>query len=95
MRQDKTYCPHCGVSLQGSLIPEEHQHWYNHPDAKPGDPDWVTHGGRAIGVEVLGVYDGVLYWQCPDCDGMWNRWPNTEYFKRLHDQAEWEMMRAW
>lgn len=88
-------CPHCGASLQGDPIPEEDQHYYNALSMKPGDPGWKTHFSRKIGVEVRGVYDGVLYWQCPDCDGMWNRWPNTSYFKDLHDKAEWEMMRAW
>lgn len=28
---------------------------------------------RIIGVEVQGTYDGVLYWQCPFCDGKWPR----------------------
>lgn len=27
-----------------------------------------------IGVEIQGVYDGVLFWACPDCHGTWNRW---------------------
>lgn len=21
------------------------------------------------------VYDGVLYWSCPQCGGKWHRWP--------------------
>lgn len=28
---------------------------------------------RVIGVEIQGVYDGVLYWQCPDCGFAWGR----------------------
>jgi uncharacterized Zn finger protein len=28
-----------------------------------------------IGHEVLGVYDGVLYWSCAICGHAWNRWP--------------------
>jgi len=31
-----------------------------------------------VGVEVPGVYDGVLYWECPDCGAAWHRW--TEGF---------------
>jgi len=27
------------------------------------------------GVEVRGVYDGVLYWECPACQHAWSRWP--------------------
>ena len=34
----------------------------------------ATLQGRAIGVEVQGVYDGVLYWACPDCGHAWPRW---------------------
>lgn len=30
---------------------------------------------RAVMVEVWGVYDGGLFWQCPDCNGRWHRWP--------------------
>lgn len=32
-------------------------------------------GGRVIGINVQGVYDGILLWCCPDCDGRWHRWP--------------------
>jgi hypothetical protein len=67
-------CPHCSVSLQGDPIPEKHLPVFNALDAKPGDYGWVTHFRREIGVEVLGGYDGVLYWKCPDCDGVWHRW---------------------
>jgi hypothetical protein len=28
---------------------------------------------RVLGIEVWGVYDGVLYWQCPDCEWSWPR----------------------
>lgn len=33
-------------------------------------------GSRIIGVEIKGLYDGVLFWQCPDCRGRWHRWPD-------------------
>lgn len=56
-------CPHCNTSLQGDPIPEQdRQHFGN-----------ATHFERQIGVEVRGVYDGVLYWRCPDCGGRWHR----------------------
>jgi hypothetical protein len=32
---------------------------------------------RVIGIEVSEVYDGVLFWQCPDCGGRWHRWPEN------------------
>lgn len=28
---------------------------------------------RAIGIQIWGVYDGVLYWECPDCGWAWPR----------------------
>jgi hypothetical protein len=28
-----------------------------------------------IGVQVRGVYDGVLFWQCPRCDHRWHCFP--------------------
>lgn len=34
-----------------------------HPDAE------------LIGVEVRGVYDGILYWVCGDCRTRLHRWP--------------------
>ncbi len=32
--------------------------------------------GRLIGVEIEGEYDGVSYWQCPDCGTYWDRFTN-------------------
>lgn len=32
---------------------------------------------RVIGVEIQG-YDGISYWQCPDCNQTWNRWTKQE-----------------
>lgn len=62
---DRDTCPACGASMQAEPIPEEHRHHY-------GDK---THYSRVIGVEVPGVYDGILYWLCPDCGHKWHRWP--------------------
>lgn len=28
-----------------------------------------------IGMEVRGVYDGVLFWWCSNCGEAWHRWP--------------------
>lgn len=40
---------------------------------------------NSIGVEVRGVYDGVLYWQCDYCGHAWQRWPDGS---RQHEQAK-------
>jgi hypothetical protein len=68
-----TNCPYCNVSLIGAPIKEEDQHYFNTPGETPHSEEWVTHFRREIGVEVRGVYDGVLYWKCPDCGGTWDR----------------------
>lgn len=47
---------------------------------------WVNGVGpyyRITGVEVRGVYDGVLYWM-HDCGKAWQRWPEGH---RLHSIA--------
>lgn len=35
-------------------------------------------GRREIGHEIQGVYDGVLYWMCPDCSYAWPRFTDTK-----------------
>lgn len=36
---------------------------------------------RVVGVEVSPIYDGVLFWRCPECGGYWHRFP-AEDFRR-------------
>ena len=67
-------CPLCKADLQGSKIP-----W------GAWGTTTQTHFSRKIGVEIHGVFDGVLFWRCPDCGGAWNRWDKEEY---LHAIAE-------
>lgn len=33
---------------------------------------WLS---RVEGVQVPEVFEGVLYWRCPDCGRCWHRWP--------------------
>ena len=61
---DLSHCPHCASSQQGEKIAEKHLHYYN----------GLTHYSRTIGVNILGAYDGVLFWKCPDCNFAWQRW---------------------
>lgn len=60
-------CPSCRTDLRGAPIPQQYidKGFYS-----PG----ATHYSRIVGVEIRGVYDGVLYWQCPDCGHCWHRW---------------------
>lgn len=66
---DDRYCPHCGADLQGEPIPAEVRDCYGN----------ATHYYRTIGVEIRGVYDGVLFWRCPDCGAEWHRFPAGDY----------------
>lgn len=57
-------CPNCGAWFKGKPRkdkPALHFHWIE------------THYSRLIGVEVRGVYDGILYWMCPDCGFAFHR----------------------
>lgn len=87
-------CPHCGVSLLGDRIDpakvytsEEYAlPWDQRPVNKfyaPGS----THFKRTIAVEIPGVYDGALFYQCPDCGGRWHRW-SVKTWDRLFYAAE-------
>ena len=73
-------CPSCDADLQGDPIPEASAHMYS-----------ATHFSRVIGHEVRGVYDGTLYWSCPDCEYAWPRWTDggrlTE--QAAHYAADW------
>lgn len=42
-------------------------------------------GDEIIGIEVWGLYDGVLYWQCTGCGSKWHRFPDDE---RLSAKAQ-------
>ncbi len=69
-------CPACNANLQGTEIPVDSRHLYADnkvPWRRLGREG--THFSRLIGIEIPGVYDGVLFWQCPDCGAQWHRWP--------------------
>ena len=91
------HCPHCGTSLLGDPIPDtphradceeqkdrmEKMLGRRVCHCKPyGD---ATHFRREMGHEVSGVYDGILFWSCPDCGLAWPRW--TDGAGRLTDAA--------
>lgn len=61
-------CPRCGIDLREQPIPEEERQQYQ----------GGTHFARLeIGITIRGVYDGVLFWKCPNCGGEWHRWDKT------------------
>jgi hypothetical protein len=69
-------CPHCRADLTGKPIPEQ---WRDHY----GD---ATHYSNRIGVQITGVYDGILHWMCPFCDGKWHRWPEGHWLRKAAEK---------
>lgn len=65
-------CPHCGASLLSDPI--------------PGNTAGARYR-RGVGVEIQGVYDGVLFSVCPFCYGTWSRW-DKDRNPRLWEAAE-------
>jgi len=57
----KDNCPHCGVSLIGAEIPDEHKKYYS-----------GTHFRREIGKYDWDL-DMIVAWICPDCQKEWPR----------------------
>jgi len=70
-------CPLCGADLKGAPIPQEY--------IDKGYYGEKTHYSRSIMVEIRGVYDGGLYFVCPDCGGKYHRWPEGDW---RHDKAK-------
>ena len=55
-------CPKCEADFTGEEIPEQDRELFG------GE----SHFSRLIAVEDPNIYDGVLFWECPDCSHQWN-----------------------
>ncbi len=62
-------CPNCGSNWIGEEIPEKHRYLYS-----------GTHFLRIIGVSSWET-DGIIAWQCPDCNMRWDR--NDPIFREM------------
>lgn len=71
-------CPKCNADLTGEPIPQE---YIDEGLYAPGS----THYSRKIGIETRD-YDGVLFWQCPDCGWRWHRWSEGGPLHALADR---------
>ncbi len=38
-----------------------------------------TRFSRLVGIEDSTIYDGISYWQCPDCCATWDRWHGYKF----------------
>jgi hypothetical protein len=83
-------CPHCDASLLGDPIPE-YPHLEDCEEQKDRMERLIgertchckpygesTHFRCEMGHEIPGVYDGVLFWSCPDCGMAWPRWTGSD-----------------
>jgi len=79
-------CPECGSNWDGGSIldtfikqrEEGSKHWQGKSDEDIKESILNSYSephrwSRLIGVEVRGRYDGISYWECPDCKTMWDR----------------------
>src|SRR5678815_2706952 len=93
-------CPHCQADLQGAPIPAENfVHLEDCPLPEgtkrfPGRCFCLPYGdypenerffGREILIEIPEIYDGGLFYMCPDCSGRWHRWPEDHH---LYEKAD-------
>ena len=83
-------CPHCGVSLIGEPLSAR-----AYASGAFGE---TTHYRREVGNEVYGAFDGVLFWECPDCGGTWQRFDLTSPLhhvakKYMRGKQEWALVR--
>ncbi len=70
--KDITECPFCKCDLRGEPILKKNRRFY---------PPGATHYSRLLGIEIQGGFDGVSYWECPDCLRVWDRFTGKEVFK--------------
>lgn len=90
MLDDLGACPACGVSWDdGSIFDKlRTQDWCAGMSddelrahiAQFYDSD-TKHFSRLIGIELQGLYDGVIMWQCPDCKSRWDRFKDRPSYR--------------
>ena len=71
--EDRRWCPECMADWKGKLIPKKFRHLYSKGS---------IHYSRLIGIEIQGGYDGVAYWECPDCQARWDRFTGEKVEKQ-------------
>jgi|GEM_PF-6382920 len=89
IRTQPDNCPHCGVSLRGEPLPAETIAAQTLQSMD--EYGLATHVRREIGRSGLHpVYDGVLFWECPDCGGKWHRFTvasREHHWAKMHMTA--------
>ena len=84
MSSEVDSCPKCEVSFIGDPIPEKDLQFYS-----------GTHWRREIGIDggMLGIYDGIVAWKCPDCNHYFPRGDSgwaIEMFEKFMEMTDHE-----
>jgi hypothetical protein len=99
--KNTTICPKCNADWDGGSIvdtfkkqrDEGSEYWKDYSEEQI--EEYVKESyfppyrwGRQIGIEVQGEYDGISYYQCPDCETIWDKFTGEECepFKKLTDE---------
>lgn len=77
MSQAPMQCPHCELSLDGGPIRQSDGGRVDDDNAAQLYGE-TRRWSKAIGVEVRGIYDGVVAWKCPHCGEEWPRFPEDD-----------------
>jgi hypothetical protein len=93
-------CPVCGKSWNGGLIADAFKearakgdaYWRDKTDEEIDKTVKESYGepyswSRLIGVQVWGGYDGISFWQCPDCKTEWDRFTGKKVKKKKKNEA--------
>lgn len=80
--KDFRYCPECGFYLEGKEIPNELMESGHYKSMEGAEIAAESYGwtkknkkcfSKVIGIEDPNVYDGINWWQCPNCKAAWDR----------------------
>lgn len=90
-------CPKCNAQWKGEDIYEKFKSLYKDKSEKEildiaSSYGWTKENKKCfsnlIGLQIQGVYDGVLYWKCPNCQTQWGRFSNEEIIEYDHKKEK-------
>ena len=101
---EHTECKYCGADWEGEDIYKAlraHEAYKDWSDERVKEAashyGWTPENGkkfkRQMSLEIRGVYDGVLYWKCPDCGTYTGRFSGLiyheidEYSHKIENEA--------
>jgi hypothetical protein len=90
--ETQRYCNICGADWNDGDIKETFvKQGYSEDEAIKiaSDYGWTVEKpisfSRIIGIEDSRIYDGISYYQCPDCFATWDRWHGYKYLGQFEN----------